>query len=469
MVSKAATDVAKDTRVSDRKDKFYKAAWRWHFYAGLYVIPFFILLAVTGMGMTWIAYIDGRDGEKTPVIVQDQTYPLSLQAEAARAALPDGVLKQYIAPRAQDLAAIFRVDQGDVAYMVVVDPYTGQVLNSFPRRSGWYDFFDSLHSDLKLGVLGDRLIEISASLGIILLITGLYLWWPRGTGWYRAFVPTLSGGKRGVWKALHGAVGLWLSIFLLFFLISGLSWAGIWGEKLVQAWNSYPAERWDNVPLSDDIHASMNHGPKEVPWNLEQTPLPASGSEAGHAVLPAQTVIDLESMDQLARQLGFSGRYQMNIPTTKTGVYTISRDSMSTDSDDPTSDRTVHVDQYTGKILADMKYEDYSLMAQAMAVGIALHMGTLGLWSVLANSLVCLSTIFLAVSGVVMWWKRRPAAGLRLVAPPLPKDMPQWQSAVLIALFVSLAFPMAGLTLICVLALDTLVLCRIPFLKRLAS
>jgi uncharacterized iron-regulated membrane protein len=56
-----------------------------------------------------------------------------------------------------------------------------------------------------------------------------------------------------------------------------------------------------------------------------------------------------------------------------------------------------------------------------------------------------------------------------LVAPPLPKDMPQWQSAVLIALFVSLAFPMAGLTLICVLALDTLVLCRIPFLKRLAS
>lgn len=29
-------------------NKLYFAAWRWHFYAGLYVIPFLIMLAVTG-------------------------------------------------------------------------------------------------------------------------------------------------------------------------------------------------------------------------------------------------------------------------------------------------------------------------------------------------------------------------------------------------------------------------------------
>ena len=28
---------------------FYNLAWRWHFYAGLFVIPFMILLSVTGM------------------------------------------------------------------------------------------------------------------------------------------------------------------------------------------------------------------------------------------------------------------------------------------------------------------------------------------------------------------------------------------------------------------------------------
>jgi hypothetical protein len=110
-------------------------------------------------------------------------------------------------------------------------------------------------------------------------------------------------------------------------------------------------------------------------------------------------------------QIGFDGRYQMNVPTGETGVYTFSRDSMSTDSTDPMSDRTVHVDRYTGNILADVRFEDYSLAGKAMAVGIALHMGTMGLWSVLANTLVCLSVLFLCASSVVMWWKRR-AGGL---------------------------------------------------------
>ena len=28
---------------------FYNLAWRWHFYAGLFVIPFMILLSITGI------------------------------------------------------------------------------------------------------------------------------------------------------------------------------------------------------------------------------------------------------------------------------------------------------------------------------------------------------------------------------------------------------------------------------------
>ena len=31
------------------KPSFYKLAWRWHFYAGLFVIPFMILLSITGI------------------------------------------------------------------------------------------------------------------------------------------------------------------------------------------------------------------------------------------------------------------------------------------------------------------------------------------------------------------------------------------------------------------------------------
>jgi len=468
MVSIDSNGVSEQGTAPVRTNKLYLAAWRWHFYAGLYVIPFFMVLAVTGMAMAWIAYIDGRDGERIAVVPQEVAQSVSVQADAALAAIPGGTLKQYVAPRADDLAAIFRVDLDGKATMIAVDPYSATVLAEFPRRSGWYDFFDNVHSDLLLGVTGDRMLEIAASLGMVLIATGLYMWWPREAGWRTVLVPSLARGGRAMWRSLHGVLGFWLSLFLVFFLVSGLAWAGIWGGKFVQAWSQFPAEKWDNVPLSDETHASMNHGPKEVPWALEQTPMPASGSQAGQAVMPAGVAITIDTMDRLAREIGFDGRYQMNVPASQTGVYTFSRDSMSTDSTDPMSDRTVHVDRYTGNILADVRYQDYSLAGKAMAVGIALHMGTMGLWSVLANTLVCLSVLFLCASSVVMWWKRR-AGGLRLSAPPLPRDMPLWQGASLVALAVSLAFPMAGLTLVTVMAIDQLILSRIPVLKRALS
>jgi uncharacterized iron-regulated membrane protein len=468
MVSIDSTGAPVQAAAPASTNKLYLAAWRWHFYAGLYVIPFFAVLAITGMAMAWIAYIDGRDGERIAVQPQAVAQAVSVQADAALAAIPGGTLRQYVAPRAADLAAIFRVDLDGKATMIAVDPYTATVLAEFPRRSGWYDFFDNVHSDLMLGVTGDRMIEIAASLGMVLIATGLYMWWPRNAGWRAALIPSVGRGGRAMWRSLHGVVGFWISLFLVFFLISGLSWAGIWGEKMVQAWSQFPAEKWDNVPLSDETHASMNHGPKEVPWALEQTPMPASGSQAGTSRTGRRHRVTIDSMDQLARAIGFDGRYQMNVPTGETGVYTFSRDSMSTDSTDPMSDRTVHVDRYTGNILADVRFEDYSLAGKAMAVGIALHMGTMGLWSVLANTLVCLSVLFLCASSVVMWWKRR-AGGLRLSAPPLPRDMPLWKGAVLVALAVSLAFPMAGVTLLAVLALDLLILQRIAPLKRVLS
>ena len=86
-----------------------------------------------------------------------------------------------------------------------------------------------------------------------------------------------------------------MSVVLLVFLVSGLSWAGIWGGKMVQAWSTFPAEKWDAVPLSDKTHADMNHAAtKEVPWGLEQTPLPESGSTAGASGVDGASTTSME-------------------------------------------------------------------------------------------------------------------------------------------------------------------------------
>lgn len=447
----------------------YFTAWRWHFYAGLYVIPFLMMLAVTGLIMLWVSATTELNGERAHVTASGAPLAVSVLEKAAEAAIPGGAATQYIEPLAADRVAVFKVEADDAATTVLVDPYTAAIVETFPWRAGWYDFATDIHGTLLIGDLGDRLIEIAASLGVVLVVTGLYLHWPRnGAGASALLVPNLAARGRALWKSLHGVAGVWMSVVMLVFFLSGLSWAGIWGGKFVQAWSTFPAEKWDNVPLSDKTHADMNHGAaKEVPWALEQTPLPESGSLAGQPAVAMP--VDLDGVTGFARALGFAGRFQINMPSGEEGVWTISHDSMSNDGHDPWGDRTLHIDQYTGNVLADVRYADYSAYAKLMAWGVAFHEGDMGLWNLALNTLFCLSMIFLPISGLVLWLKRRPEGAARLAAPPRPQDQPVWVGALVLIVALGLMFPLGGGAILAVLLLDYLVLRFVPPLRRALS
>ncbi len=188
--------------------------------------------------------------------------------------------------------------------------------------------------------------------------------------------------------------------------------------------------------------------------------MPASGSDAGPAEIRAAALVNIDSVAGFARALKFEQRFQLNIPKSETGVWTISRDSMSADSTEATTELTVHVDQCSGKVLADVAFQDYSIYGQAKAAGLGFHMGTLGAWISALNSVFCLSVMFLCVSGAIMWWKRRLVSAGRLVAPPMPVNMPRWRGATLTGLAISLFFAMAGITLLGVMVIDYLLLSR---------
>ncbi|MCX7889167.1 MAG: PepSY domain-containing protein [Rhodobacteraceae bacterium] len=459
-------DIASPPAAAGPAGRHHFTAWRWHFYAALYVIPFMIVLAASGLVMLWIAVLSDINGEKTRVAATGSPLPVSTLQAAAEAAVPDGRAMQYIEPLAPGRVAAFRVVAGDVGTTVLVDPYSAEVVDSFPWGKGWYDVMTRIHGTLLVGDLGDRLIEIAASLGILLVATGLYLHWPRGrTGWRRVLLPAFAARGRSLWKSLHGVTGFWMSLVMLVFLVSGLSWAGIWGGRMVQAWNTFPAEKWESVPLSDKTHASMDHGAaKEVPWNLEQTPLPASGSLAGHLAVPPP--VDTDAVVAFARALGFAGRFQVNMPDGEDGVWTVSHDSMSNDGHDPGGDRTIHIDRYTGNVLADIRYADYSPYAKMMAWGIAFHEGDLGAWNVALDTAFCLAMIFLPVSGLVMWWKRRPGKAGRLGAPPRPAEAQFWTGAAILVVALGLAFPLGGAVVLAVVLADRFILRHLPAMRR---
>ena len=449
-------------------NRHYLTVWRWHFYAGLFTAPFLMLLAATGLAMLLFANITGRDGERMHVTPQAVVKPLSEQAEAARQAInPDSAsVVQYIAPRQADMVAVFRVNEGKTATMVAIDPYTAQVMKIYPRNSDWYHLMDEIHSDILIGKTGDFLLETAAALTILLIITGYYLWISKQGSLKNVFFPKLGSG-RSAWRSVHGAVGAWISLILLLFCLSGMAWAGIWGGKMVQAWSQFPAGKWGIEPTPQSVltHGdALNDGKtKEVPWILELTPMPQSGTTLGDNGINPSEPMTLETVDRFARESGFAGRYQLNFPKGKTGVWTLTQDSMSYDANSPFIDRTMHIDQYSGKILADIRYDDYNAFGKFMAVSIALHMGTVGLWSVIANVIFCLAVMAMCISGFVMWWKRRPSKVFALAPPP---KQPVWWTMAIPLLVIAAIFPTALAAIVAIYLLDFLLVSRSKTLAK---
>ena len=149
-----------------RANKLYFAIWRWHFYAGLYVIPFLFMLAATGLIMLWISVLSGLGDERMTVTPGGTPMALSALQTAAEAAVPGGTATQYVAPLSPGHTAAFAVATDSGKTGVTLNPYTGEVLHSFPWRAGWYDFANDVHGTLMIGNTGDWLIEAAASLAL---------------------------------------------------------------------------------------------------------------------------------------------------------------------------------------------------------------------------------------------------------------------------------------------------------------
>ena len=444
----------------------YFRAWRWHFYSGLFVVPFLLILAITGTVMVYFTGFQDRLGPLVHVTGQGPSKAVSAQAQAVLQKYPTATIAEYVSPKESGLSAWFVIANEGRTLAVAVNPYTAELLKEVDKENTLYAWAAKIHRKLLLGDVGDRIVEIASGLAVVQLVTGLYLFWPRNGGkWGDILVPNLAASGRKLWKTLHTSVGFYISIVLLAFLLTGHAWTGIWGAKFVQPWNSFPAAKWD-APKSDLTHASLNTADlREVPWGLEQTPLPASGSDAGQPGVPAGKAVNLDGVFELAQTLGFSGQFHVAVPQDENGVYSISADTMSGDLKVPNQDRTVHIDRYTGKILADIQYADYPLMAKAMAVGIAFHQGDLGLWNAALNLVLTSSIAFLCVSGVVMWWKRRPAGTDRLGAPLMPLESKLWKGGVLVMVLTGMAFPLAGIAMVVALVLDGIASVAFPTLR----
>jgi uncharacterized iron-regulated membrane protein len=442
---------------------FYNLAWRWHFYAGLFVIPFMIMLAVTGCIYLFKPQLDNLlYSDLMQVRPGTQALTADQQLEKVRQAYPQVAVSQYLPPADAGRSAQFVVTLDDRKTNLFLDPYSGQVLGTQDAENNLQAISRSLHGTLLIGTVGDRLIELAAGWAIVLVVSGLYLWWPRGQSMRGVVWPRLANRGRLFWRDLHAVTGFWGSLLLLFMLLSGMTWTGFWGEKFADVWNRFPAAMWNEVPKSEQQARSLNTAADQtVAWAVENTPLPMSDPHAAHKGHGSSTMtasasqISLQQVVDTAGERGVVPGYSITLPADEMGVF-----SIAVFADDPRNDATLHLDQYSGKVLADIRWQDYGLVAKSVEMGVVLHEGKFfGLANQLLMFGVCLLILLSALSGLVMWWKRRPQGSLGV--PPLRHDLPLWKTAVVIMIGLGTAFPLVGMSLLAVWALDWLVLSRI--------
>lgn len=446
--------------MSQPTPSFYNLAWRWHFYAGLFVAPFMILLALTGIIYLFKPQLDPLMYDHL-LNVSPGHHRLSAdtQLQRVQATYPQGHISQYLPPINPERSGQFVIHDGGRELNVFINPYNGVVLGEQDAKLNLQAVARALHGELMIGTLGDRLIELAAGWGVVLVISGLYLWWPRGQSAAGILWPRLSRRGRVLWRDLHAVTGFWGAALLLFMLLSGMTWTGFWGKQYAELWNQFPAAMWMDVPASDLEARTLNTATRQtVPWAMENTPMPTSGAHAehmahaGHSAGPAAPGVTLQQVFETATARKVEPGYSITLPTTAEGVFTI-----AVFADDPRNDATLHVDQYTGEVLADVRWQHYPTVARVTEMGVMLHEGKMfGSLNQIAILLVCLMILLSSISGLVIWWKRRPQG--RWGVPPLRHELPTWKTGVLIMLALAIVFPLVGASLIAVWALDRLLL-----------
>ena len=445
-----------------RQDRhIYRAVWRWHFYAGLFVAPLLLILAITGS--IYLFNDEIEDAVHAPLRFAPQRQadlPLSRLLAAARAAYPGEITRIDLPSDPRRTAQVFVTPAQGEPLRVFVDPGSARVHGAFVYTHTLVGFADTMHGSLMLGAFGDAIVELAACWALLLIATGLYLWWPRERGWLHALWPRWRERGRPFWRSLHSTVGAWTAALIVFLILTGLPWAGVWGDLLragtQQLGIGYPADHGHHAAATPAPTVAQAIG--EAPWTLRDAPMPASvHAHHGHGGAHGMATKDV-GIDEAARvlaTLGLRGDYRLSLPRGEHGVYTA-----VVYPNRPQGQRTVHIDRYSGRVAGDTGFADYGWAAQAVELGVQLHMGNyFGRVNQIVMLLPCIGIVVLTCSGAWMWWRRRPRG--RLGAPASPSPM-RLRTIALITLGCGVLFPLLGASLLLVFSLDRWVISRSP-------
>jgi uncharacterized iron-regulated membrane protein len=406
------------TRQSATGDRLHRIVWRWHFYAGMIVAPALIVVAATG---ALYIFKDELEAVLYPGVtyVEPAAHRVSYEQQlaAARAAVPPnyriGLMQVFTNPkRATGLAMA-----GEKFQFGYVDPYRGHYLGSI-EQGGFFDIVLKLHRQLFLGLTGRIVVELTTCWAIVLAATGMYLWWPRK--WIQVWgvwLPRLRRKPYVVLRDLHSVGGIYVAVVAIVISLTGLIYTYVWGSGF-----QYAAQKTEAYDMfSKPMLSKCAPEAKDVP---------------------------MDRIVEIAQQKMPGNNLTVWFPRAPNAVYLVTANNER----GPGVNEILFIDRASGEILEDRYNSQTKPLYQFGTWNYALHVGTIwGMPTKILWLVTCIILMTSPVTGVWMWWERRPTGRLGLPRR-IEARRPRWLVATITA--TSILLPTFGLSVLVVLMVE---------------
>ena len=418
----------------------YRTFWRWHFYAGLFVLPFVIVLATSGTVFLFKPQIEHWEERAFRALpAQDAVQP-SQQVQAALAAFPGSHFHSYRLPAAAgDAAMVHLALSGSMAMRDVFVSPQGRVLGSFDTDRRITEVARRIHGQLLVGERGAWLVELAACWAIVMLITGLFLWWPRGRGAAGVIWPR----RRTLLRDLHAVTGFWISTLALVLLLTGLPWTNVWGNafRAVRAQMGWVqgAPQW-------------NAGGHEGPTHDEHA---AHDHNAMHAGAASGSLGALDAV--VAKAASEKLAFPAMVLAPDAALFGVASPDWVATSQTQNRPRGMSItyERFSGDEVSREAFSQRHPIDRVIGYGQAWHEGALfGAVNQAIGLLTAAALVTLAVTGFLMWRRRRPAGALG--APPLPGGRRRPPAVVIATLLLALVLPLLAASLLLLWLIDRL-------------
>ncbi|MFA6088157.1 PepSY-associated TM helix domain-containing protein [Mucilaginibacter sp.] len=265
---------------------------------------------------------------------------------------------------------------------VFLNPYNGKITYHEKPQTNFFIIVEYIHLYLLLPpAIGKWIVGVSVIIFMVIMVTGLILWWPkRKTDRKRSFTIKWGGRWRRVNYDLHNVLGFYATSITMILAISGLAIAF--------------------EPVSKAIYNIANLG--SVDYNKEVTePKSDSLKRAGLAKLP---VVDL-AFAYARQQAPAAEMFLIHNDPALSGAIGVGAYAKSMHYSHATG---FEFDKYNGKLLKSYIYDKKSPGLKLNEMNYDIHVGQiLGLPGKIIAFLASLIAASLPITGFIIWLGKR--------------------------------------------------------------